>query len=263
MKHILTTVVFSVLAAYGISYGQTSGQGPLIGGRPGFSESSMTVPVGAVQIEAGYRFARTAKDREHTVGDVLLRFGVRSRVEIGIGVNSYMVASRTGGNDNGFGDGSVNVRVNFSEGSQQFSLFRPSAALLVATTLPVGSDVFSEEKFQPETKLALEWEISSAISLGSTISYSVVRESVQSYDQFAGSIALGFALNDMSGYYFEYYRIMPENKGGPDRNFLESGFTHLVNNDIQLDIHGGSLVNGGETDYYISAGFCYRFFVTW
>ena len=79
--------------------------------RPDFADATSTVAVGVLQVESGYSYNRNLDDKEHTLGEWMLRTGLSERAEMRIGVDSYKY---DGGS--GFGDGSLDFRFRLYQG---------------------------------------------------------------------------------------------------------------------------------------------------
>jgi hypothetical protein len=236
----------------------TAGE-PLVTDRPDFTESAETVAPGRFQIESGYTFARVGDDKEHTLGELLLRVGLFQQVELRIAGNSYVWLESPDGDADGFEDMSVGAKIKLLDASEEFDLMRPNAAVIVATSLPTGAESIGEDEPQPELKLALAWDLSERFSLGSNLNYAYLNEGGDRFHQFSGSIALGFRLTEQWGTYIEYFGFVPESDGGPNTSYFNGGFTYLINEDLQLDARAGVGVwNGRSPDYFTGIGFAWR-----
>lgn len=232
---------------------------PLVTDRPDFTESTETVSPGRLQLEAGYTFTRNEDDREHALGELLLRVGLWQQVELRLAGNSFVWVDSPEGDAHGFEDTSLGVKVKLVDGSERFELIRPSVAFILATTLPTGDDDFGEDTLQPEVKLALAWDHSERLSLGSNLNYAYPSESEDHFHQFSGSLALGYALIERWGSYIEYFGFVPESEDGPKASFFNGGITYLINDDLQLDARAGvGVFNGDSPDYFTGLGVSWR-----
>ncbi len=86
-----TGLVFAALSK------SSTAQEALVTDRPDFTESTETVKLGRFQLEGGYTFTRIDNNKEHTLGELLLRIGARQRLELRIGISSYALTRSPGG----------------------------------------------------------------------------------------------------------------------------------------------------------------------
>ena len=231
---------------------------PLVTDRPDFTESAVTVRPGRVQLEAGYTFGRNGDASSHTFGEVLLRIGALSRVEIRVGLNSYAVTDSRSDAEQGFEDVSLGVKISLLDPPPHFELFRPAVALLVGTSLPTGADRFGGEGLWPETKLALAWGLSERVSLGTNLNIASVQTNGDRFAQFSGSLALGVALSERLGTFAELFGFASGNPQGLDTGFLNGGATFLAHDNVQLDARAGIGFDNQEPNYFLGLGFAWR-----
>ncbi len=231
---------------------------PLVTDRPDFTESAVTVRPGRVQLEAGYTFGRNGDASSHTFGEVLLRIGALSRIEIRVGLNSYAVTDSRSDAERGFEDVSLGAKISLLDPPPHFELFRPAVALLVGTSLPTGADGFGGEGLWPETKLALAWGLSERVSLGTNLNIASVQTNGDRFAQFSGSLALGVALSDRLGTFAELFGFASGNPQGLDTGFLNGGATFLAHDNVQLDARAGIGFDNREPNYFLGLGFAWR-----
>ncbi|MFQ5657299.1 MAG: transporter [Candidatus Methylomirabilales bacterium] len=132
---------------------------------------------------------------------------------------------------------------------------RPNVGTIVATTLPTGDDDLSEDEPQPEVKLAMAWDLSERLSLGSNLSYTYLSADGDRFHQFSGSLSLGYKLTEKWGAYIEYFGFVPETDDGQNASSFDGGFAYLVTNDLQLDARAGvGVFNADSPDYFTGVG---------
>jgi len=134
---------------------------PLVTDRPDFTESALTVPVGRVQVEAGFTLTRDGDENEYTLPETLLRLGVAERWEIRLELPSVAFLEN-GADEEGLTDMSVGFKWQFVEQEGN----RPDVALLGSLTLPTGDDSFGEEGVRPGAILAAGWDLSESVGEG-------------------------------------------------------------------------------------------------
>ena len=145
----------------------------LVADRPDFTEATTTVGRGVFQIEFGYTFGLDRDDgnsvRGHSFGEPLLRAGVLAEwLELRVAASPVSQRIESGGSaasDTGMEDLYLGVKLALSE--QQGLI--PAIALLPQTTVPTGSDGFSNDRVLPGVNLLYSWDATDNLSLaGST-----------------------------------------------------------------------------------------------
>jgi len=261
MKRQYSTIltVLILLCFSGWSVGTGSAEEPLVSDRPDFTESPETVAPGRFQLEAGYTFTRRGDDKQHALGELLLRIGLLQHIELQLGGNSYVWLDSPDGDADGFEDLSLGVKIKLLEGSERFELTRPTVGVIIATTLPTGADDLGEDEPQPEFILAMAWDLSERFSLGSNLNYTYASEDGDRFHQFSGSLVLEYQLTERWGTYIEYFGFVPESDDGPNESFFDGGLTYLVNDNLQLDASAGvGVFNGRSPDYFTGFGVSWR-----
>lgn len=234
--------------------------GPLVTDRPDFSESAATVQTGAMQLEAGYTFARTGVVEEHAIGELLVRIGLASRLELRVGLNSFIVRRGPGVGDEGLDDTSLGAKFTILPPGNRpaGAVWRPAVAILVATSLPTGADGVGGQEPNPEAKLALAWELGPRVALSSNLNLASTEDGGQRFEQVSGSVALGVSLTQRLGAYVEYYGFSKQAAGGPDAHFVNAGATLLGSDDLQFDARAGLGLNDLDPDYFVGVGLAWR-----
>ncbi len=212
-----------------------------------------------MQIEAGYTFSRQGDVKGHGLGELLLRIGVLKWAEVRVALNSYSFENTSEGTERGIKDAFLGAKLKLLENVPQVSRWRPGVALLVGTTLPTGSNIFGADDAQPEARLALSWELTPRLSLGSNLNVALISTGEEQFGEFSGSLVLGVGLTDRLGSYLEFFGFRADNPEGPDLNFLNGGFTLLANDDLQFDIRAGIGFNDIDPDYFAGLGLAWRF----
>ena len=228
--------------------------------RPGMGNGAGIVPTGTLQLESGYRFSRVVGEKEHTLGEVLLRMAPARRLELRIGLNSYLSTRSPGGDDSGFGDGSLGLKVKLYEQEQGAGPLAISTVL--ATTLPTGSEIYRENKLQPSTEFILGWAISERVGLSTSFYYALASQGGGQYNQFAGGVSLGCSVSERTACFLEYYGVAVESGYGRNTGYFDGGLTYLIDDNCQVDIHSGVGLNDESPNYFIGVGLSYNFGLT-
>ena len=226
----------------------------LVGDRPDFTESSQVVGKNILQVESGYTYTETDPLTDHTAGELLIRYGVIDFLELRFGVNSYVWQEYDEEIIDGKDDGSFGIKINLLKGSDTFNLFSPSAALIIGTSIPVGNNDLTSDRFEPEAKLALSWVFTEWLELGVNANYARSGAEGEEFNQYSASGALGIGITDTIGCFLEYYGFYPESKDGHDSHYLNGGFTLLVHPRVQIDTRAGFRAFSDVDEWFWGAG---------
>jgi hypothetical protein len=233
---------------------QDAVEGALVTDRPDATESSETVARGRFQLEAGYSYASLEQTDLHSIGELLLRVGLLDQLELRVGFNALALTRSNGMSSSGLQNLGIGAKLGILSGGG-VGHARPTIALLAGTTLPTGSDNVDDPRPRVEARVAAAWDLTARFSVGTNLIWSSIQED-ESGDRFEAwglSVALGYGLSDRWGAYFEYFGAYPTgDRGGED--FLNTGLTYLINNDLQLDGRVGYRLNSPDTDYFVGAG---------
>ena len=224
--------------------------------RPDYADDVSTAPVGVLQVESGYRYSRVTTEKQHTLGEWMLRTGLSKRCDIRLGLNSYLHDGVSG-----WGDGSLDVR---------FRLLRPgddekpgsfSLTLITGTSLPTGSRQFSARRLQPAVMLTSALTLNGRAMLAPFVNYSLQSSPEGQFSEFSAGSSFICDLGKTLSWYLEGYSTVTEAGFGQDKGFAGSGFLWLVRDNLQLDVHAVTALNGPSPDYSVGAGLSFFFTV--
>ncbi|MFQ5889698.1 MAG: transporter [Gemmatimonadota bacterium] len=231
---------------------------PIITDRPDFTESAATVAPGRFQLEGGYTFTRLSSEKQHSIGEVLVRLGVLEPLEARIGLNSVAVIDAPDSHASGLEDLSLGAKVRFLRRDAGASRLVPDISLLGALILPTGAEEVGEDEVQPSAILAAAWELSDRVSVGSNLGYENRADGDERIDELFGSVAVGLGLTERWGAFLEYFGFFPERGGGPTTHFVDAGLTLLFGRDVQLDWRAGLGLDDPEPNYFLGIGVSWR-----
>ena len=231
---------------------------PISPERPGFTNGTDTVLPKKIQFETGYQYSRDGKTIDHEIDNgAQLRFGITPSFEFRLGAPAGDWISGGGTSTRGLGDSSLSVKWRFLEGKQAKL---PSLAVIAGTILPTGSRGFRENHLQPQVALESHFDFSDKYSLEADVVYTDARSDGARFDQYAGGLNLGYNLSPATGLFIETYRISPTDIGSVSGSYVDGGITHLVGNNTQFDINGGTGVTRGvRSGFFVGAGISHRF----
>ena len=260
MKNFCAAALIGLVLFTGSSAAQIVNPEPLITDRPDFTESVEVVPQRSIQLESGYTFTRASSAKNHNVGEVLIRAAVLKRMELRIGINSYHISRTPAQHITGIDDGSIGMKINFINSSDNLGKNIPGVGLILASSVPYGSACHSNNKMQPTALLAIAKNISDRLALGTNFAYTYCNENGGRVNQYHATITAAVSLTEKHGCYVEYYKLFPRIENIPNPGYLNGGLTYLVTGNFQFDVRLGAGITTVAPDYYIGLGFAFRHF---
>lgn len=220
--------------------------GPIVTERPSFSASTSTVPLGTVQIEAGYQFTDAgASVEEHTAPFGLVRVPLRETTEVQLGWGG--VSHERGGNNSRFGalDPTVGVK-------QALPGLLPGVdvALIGAVSLPVGADRLSTGNV--EASGSAWWSLQGDLPLFG----GVVLASEDGELRSSTSLGVSFPVREDVGAFLEWFG---SRRDGLSEHSVDAGLSWVTANDLQLDVYVGAGLDEQASDFFVGFGVGHRF----
>jgi hypothetical protein len=235
---------------------------PLVTDRPDFTESTLAVPLGRVQVEAGLTFTRDgAGEGDHAetfeAPEVLLRIGLVRGFELRLGAPNYAWEDDGSATLDGLTDMGVGFKLELGEQDGA----RPSLAVLGELSIPTGDSEFTSDEVDPTLIIAWAYDLGdSGWSVAGNLGASSLSDgSGDRFEEFTSSLALGIPLADGFGAYAEYYGFYRHDAGAGPEHYFNTGVTYLINNNTQLDFRVGAGLNGRADDFFTGAGVSFRF----
>ncbi len=225
----------------------------LAGDRPGFTTGPALVAAGHRQVESGYSYSRAGADRGHAIGEVLLRAGLTSAVELRVALNSYELASGPDGHASGMDDAHVAAKVHLL-GADHHSPLRPEAALLIGTSLPNGSRAFGRHASEPEALLSASWSAPHGTSL--TANARTARRDAGAgarLAEYGYGASFAWPVVAHVGSYLEYTTSWT-GVGGGEQRYLNTGLTLVPGHVVQLDTWTAVGLHRGTPEYSMGLG---------
>jgi hypothetical protein len=247
-----------VIAVLAFVTAKASAQEPLVTDRPDFTESALSVGRGTLQFESGTTYADFGGTLSTTLGELLVRWGVGQKLELRLATLTYLWLDEPAGNSSGFIDSSIGVKLGLNDGQGAGFLGRTSAALIAGTTFPSGNSEFRSDSWQPYAVVALSWDLSSSVSLGTNLGYARPAEEDERFNSVWLSAALGVGITDATSVFFELYGFDREEQRGPNTATFQTGVTHLLSPDLQLDARLARRLTDDGPDFLIGFGVSWR-----
>lgn len=240
---------------------------PLVTDRPDFTEASVTVGQGVVQLEFGYTLFRDdAGDVEtttHSYPETLLRVGMFADwFEFRVDWNYANERTEIGGvADTVSGTEDMSLGCKIALTGQECIL--PETAIILQMSVPTGADAFSANKVLPGINYLYGWDVIEDWTLGGSTGCNAVTDDVTEdlYNEFSQSLTVGHAWTENVNSYVEWFMLSPisADTNRPE-NYLNGGFTVLLNDDLQWDIRAGFGLNEAADDFFTGTGLSLRYF---
>lgn len=253
--------------SYGTSFeGGPDVYEPLVTDRPDFTEASVTVGSGVIQLEGGYTFTYNSdggeRTRTHSFPETLLRVGMLADwFEVRVVWNYAVEESEVGAFDDSIsGAEDMTLGVKLALTPQECML--PETAIILQTTVPSGSSNFTADEMLPGFNYLYSWDLNDDWSLaGSTgLNGAIDDVTADSYSEFSQSLSLGRSWSDHVGSYAEWFVLAPTSADtNRPENYFNGGFTLLLNNDVQWDIRAGVGLNDAADDFFAGTGLSLRY----
>ncbi len=220
--------------------------------RPDFTESPETVPPGSIQAEGGYTFSREEGSTNQSFGELLVRVPAGNRAEIRLAFNSYSIQHVPGLTLRGFEDIAVGTKVRLIEREERSLV--PNISILALSTLPTGHRGIGSSVMKPTAKLALGWQLSERVSLGSNANYTYASEDGTRFSQWATSASLGVEIGPRLESFVEWFGTNPVALGAKRADYLDAGAAMTFGGSLRLDARAGANTRGSTRDYFIGFG---------
>lgn len=248
---ILILFLFSAVRLWG----QVEVIPDLVTDRPDQTESAVTVPLGALQIESGFVLEtdknQGVKTTNTTYNTTLLRYGLFENMELRLAADYHKTELDQIAPTEGFAPLSVGIKTAIRKEKGWI----PEMAVLAHITLPYwGKEEFTAKYLAPQIRLAAGHTLTDRLSLGWNLGLEWGDDDPRANRFY--SLVMGASLSDKLSAYAELYGYSPEDGDADYR--ADAGFTYLLRNNLQLDISGGIGLNDVAPDRFVSFGLSWR-----
>lgn len=245
----------------------------LVTDRPDAAESSRTVGKLRVQVETGIDVEVSslgaggagsgAGDRRSLRVPTKLRLGLIDALEIHVesGAFAYDSVEVGGGStsETGLPDLDLGAKWHITEGGGWI----PSLGLLVAASMPIGGEAFTEDIYALSPTLIADWELGAGVGLGTNLGItSPLTDRGSHDDSLRFAVAFGRSWDPLSERLGSYIEVFGETRGGGKEDpemYIDGGFTFLVTPDLQLDVNARVGVTEPAADVGGGLGLSARF----
>jgi hypothetical protein len=215
--------------------------------RPGFGDGSTAMSAGRLQVESGYGFGTSGDVSSHSVGQLLLRYGLTGRIEARGGVGSYVLNDTP--LENGYNGTTLGAKAALLQGGPL------TASLLATTGLPTGTGTYESDRVWQDLTLAWGAPVAGPLAFASNVGHQFTYA-----DGLSGETTLTTTLllsaSDRVGIGFGYAGFFTE---ALNRNYLEGGLTYRTAPDTQLDVNWAYQIDGYADELLLGFGISHRF----
>ncbi|GAB1344388.1 transporter [Gemmatimonas sp.] len=229
----------------------------LVSDRPDFTEATVVVDPGQVQVESGSTVSREGETRATAFGEVLVRAGLAPKVELRVAGNSFVRERTAGVLAQGMEDATLGFKFKLLEGPETRS-WKPELSVITHTTVPSGARLYRSQRAQPEVKVLTAWSLTDRLGFSSNVNIGRPFDGVRSFTEYAASGSFGYAATGRVGVYAEAFAFAPQDGSNVVSKYVNSGFTFLFSPDVQLDVRGGLGPIAGKRDYFAGVGLVVR-----
>lgn len=227
----------------------------LVSDRPDFTESTVVVRPGVIQTEMGVTVGAEGGRAQLSTGEIVMRIGVRKGLELRFG-GEGLVAERASGSrwQRGVSDAEIGLKIGVWEQRR----YLPALSLIPILSLPTGASAFSSGGYEPTIKFALDKDLIAGFTVGGNLNLSSLRTDTGRFIQRGYSLSLGHDLVAGFGGYWEVYGFTPWEEGSTTAWIGNTGLTHAVGKNAQLDVRVGKRMSGVGPDWFAGVGFVFR-----
>lgn len=241
---------------------------PLVTDRPDFTESSVTVGMGVVQLESGYTFTYDdngdTTTKAHSYPESLFRIGMLAEwFELRLGWNYGESAETVFGNQDTNLEGAEDLYVGVKLALTPQSGCLPETGIILQGTVPTGAAAFTAREVLPGVNYVYGWEVNDFFSIGggTQANRALDPNGEDFYVEFAQSITTGYSWTDELGSYAEWFMFAPAGaETAQNQQYFNTGFTYLVTDNIQWDIRAGVGLNEAADDFFTGSGISIRMY---
>ncbi len=239
----------------------------LVTDRPDQTESAEVVPLGSVQVELGATWTddEDGPNQTETLSTLqtLVRIGLTEWFELRLGwggrEDSEVRSNNSRFDSEGSADGEFGAKILLREESGN----SPQTAILISTSVPIGSTALSSDRWDPAFRLSFAHTLSERLSLGYNAGLSWATEEDLSGQRhtlpsYLYTVALGIGLSERWGAFVELYGDGRTNGDGQSTLSFDGGLTYLLRPNLQLDLAAGQGLSGPAADSFVGLGVSLR-----
>jgi hypothetical protein len=222
------------------------------------------ITAGRVQIEGGYVFVRDtvggSRVTQHTVPDLLLRFGLTERLEVRFGWPGWVSTDFSGPAAGNSSSDTLEPNVGF-----MFDLFGqegwlPQTAVLAAVPITLEGDPLAMNSLQPLSQLLYAWYFSDRFAAGGATGVALFRVDGDHFVQWQQSLNVDYLLTDRLDGFLEWEVLVDQGSADDgSQHLLGAGISYLWSERFQTTWRAGVGANDRAPDFLTDLRFAFRF----
>lgn len=218
--------------------------------RPDQTESSLTVPKQALQIESGLSATFEGSSPSALLFQLpnnLFRYGIGKKIELRL-LNQLEIIKKNNIQSVGISDLAIGTKLQLFKKEGK----KTQVAFLTHLIVPSGTKEISNNKIGTTSRISICHAINESVGIGYNLGYNYFGEGI---GDLIYTLSLGVGISKNVGIFIEPYGEL-SNMDDFIINF-DTGFTYLVNNNLQLDFSFGTGIN--QKMNFISLGCSWLF----
>ena len=256
-RRVVPVVLLTLLSSVSV-LAQDSGVPPISPDRPDLTNGTDIVPLGMLQLESGVTFATVGDDTSIGVGELNLRLPLARWLEVTLQSVGWSREGTGQASATGFTDAAIGCKIRLVSGHPSAAGASPRVALLLLTSLPTGSGGLQDPRLQPHATLAMDFDITSSVSLSTNLGVMHADDEGHRYIETYGGLSLGFAIGGPWSGFLEGFAYQPGSAGGTSRLVVDTGVQLLLGNDVMLDGRVGRTSGDGPQSTFGGLGISFR-----
>jgi hypothetical protein len=217
--------------------------------RPGIAESPFTVSPGTFQFETGFDYYSRPDGDVYFLPAMLFRTGLSENAELRI--TERHTIDKTGEETvKGLSPLYAGVKVHIIHQRRWI----PETDILTNLVIPMGNGPLQPNGLGHELLLLFQNDINEKFAINYNIGY--LWFNIEQGEIFTASLCFNYLATKTTGFFIEYYTL---STSWPGEHGVDGGMTYLVTPHLQLDLSGGISNQEGNTNYFVSTGFSFRF----
>ena len=207
--------------------------------RPSQSLGTTVIDVGRFQFETGFQIDGNSGQTSTTYNTPLIRYGVSEFFEVRL-FTSLLESSGLAYTPLSFG---------FKSKLTEEKGVLPEISFAGHVAIPGGSDEFSSQEYVPTFRITANHSLGTNWSLG--YNWGMDWNGNDNEVANAWTLIVGSSLSEKIGWFGEVYGFVANNQ----EDFgIDTGFTYLLANRLQLDASGGVGLTSGIPDWFFNTG---------
>lgn len=219
--------------------------------RPDQTESAVITPKHWLQLEFG--ISRQQNDRssvEYNLPTLLTKYGLGKRIDLRL----FTTIAQT--NDGTRTTGLVPVELGARVALCEERNFIPKTSLLFHVVIPtLASPAFKAKHLAPNFRFSMQNSLSKTVGLGYNLG--AEWDGFSTVPAWIYTLSTGFNLGEK---WYAYTELFGEvKKAEPAQHSFDAGIAFFLNGNMKVDLSGGVGISKESPDWYMAAGYSFRF----